>query len=370
MSDITSFSATVDINAYRGATKLAKLAKGRGRNPYLKARVAASCDGLTITATDADLTITASIPATVTTAGDMFVDAAWLLGNVPKGRGTVDLIGNEVSWSLRNGVTATGPALTFDDTWPVSRTESAAGAPFLIPTAILSAAYEVAAAASTDDVRPILNAVYFDGFNVVATDSYRLHAVNHGCDAGPLAGCLIPLRVIRAAQAVGGVTVAVSEDKRRVTFAGPDGIVTGHLTEGAFPKWQALRAARSDLVAEVMFADRAAVSHILVDMERVSKASSNGAPVRITRSSPIGQLELTVMVDGAPAIAATVAGDLYGDAVDALAFSPKFLRGVLDGTGAGPATLRGKSALSPWELSWHDADCAEHFRLLMPVRVY
>jgi DNA polymerase III sliding clamp (beta) subunit (PCNA family) len=365
MSDLTSFSATVDISAYRGATKLAKLAKGAGRNAYLKMHVSAGENLLTMVATDLDLTVATSIPATVSIPGGMFVDGAWTFGNIPKGRGTVDVVGNETSWSLRNGVTATGPGTIIADVWMGNAAPVETFA-FTIPAAVMSAAVEVAGAASRDECRPILTAVYFDGFNVVATDSYRLHAVNHGCDPGPLTGCLVPLRVILAADAIGATTVAVSVDGRRVTFRGPGGIVTGRLVEGSFPKWQSLRADRKDLVGELLFADRAAVLHILGDMARVSKSSSGSAPVRITRGA-IGSLELAVHVDGSPAISATVAGDMTG--ADLLGFSPTYLRGILEETGSGPATLRGKSQTHPWELAWHDEECAEHFRLLMPVRI-
>lgn len=368
MSDI-SFSASVDLAAYRGALKVVKLAKGRGGYQGHKARVEVSSDALILSATDFDLTVSTSIPATVGMPGARLVDAAWLFANGPKGRGTLGVVGNGSTWSLRNGVTATGP---LDEA-----TEADAGGSILpafvapvgdaspLSATLFAAMVEVSVAASRDEVRPVLCAVYVDGTTVAATDSYRLHAVNHGADPGPLAGCLLPLRLVLAAQAIGATTVAVDEGQRRATFMGPGGTVTGRLAEGNFPRYESLRERDSHALPVVLtLGDRDAALKSLAPM--VTATRKGHQPVRFAPGVVAGTVDLSVIVDGLPAVAATVAGSLVG--ADVLAVSAAFLLDLLaDGPVAPVLTTKGTT--NPLHLVWHDDDCAEHWRLLMPVRV-
>lgn len=366
MSD--SFRASVAGSDVRTLVKLAKQAKMRSAHIPQVAYVSASDGAVSVSVTDFDLTISATMPAQVVTSGGMFVDAAWLFANAPKGRGDVAIVGNAASWSIVNGLTATGPAASskvnqpFERLLPVTDGETVA-----LPSSFLSQLATILISASTDLARPALTAVFIDEGALAATDSYRLSVVNHGVNLGPLTGLIIPRNLCEAALSIGATSAIVSADRRRVSFYGPSGVVTGSPYEGTFPKYGSLRSDKNDLSLSIVFDDVKKTVEALRTMATAAKRSKSAAPVKISSGSGFVILECTI--DG-NMIRAEVPGSADLGSEETAAFRPKYLGEMLSTMPTDrSATVRGVSTLKPFETSQYDGECSEHWQLIMPVRI-
>ena len=177
--------ATALATAGRGATN------STGTSPVLSGvRLDVADDTLTITGTDLELTIKASVPVGMEEPGSTVIPArltADIVKSLPAGSVDVELTGDNVSISAQRSQFAVRPMAVAD--FPSIGAPSSE--PFVLSGSTMSAALgQVVRAASTDEARQQLTGVLIvsedDAVRMVATDSYRLAV--RDLDEGALLG--------------------------------------------------------------------------------------------------------------------------------------------------------------------------------------
>lgn len=162
--------------------------------------------GLTLCATDGDLTIRTSVPGEVSSSGTILVPYAQLNTVVGRRPGAVSLRASGDALAVTAGSTRAHLAAMDVENFsaPVPN-----GFGVSIPLD-LSAIRRVLPAVSTDKSRPLLQAVLLNGTDIVATDSYRLHLERV---PDPLPRCLLPKSVLAALAATRHRTVDFTLDE-------------------------------------------------------------------------------------------------------------------------------------------------------------
>lgn len=157
------------------------------------AKLTAALGQLTVTTTDLGMIVRTSVPATVAAEGEALVRFSDL-AKIIKGKGPVELRSVGDRFHIDNGSSMALDLLELDE-YPETGVENFPSATsetvVELPIELLSA---IAVAASRDETRPILTGVYFDGTDIVATDSYRLHIARVADAEFPKA--LIPWNVL------------------------------------------------------------------------------------------------------------------------------------------------------------------------------
>lgn len=183
---------TIALKDLRPAVTAAKKLTGRAYVPAMNGlRITATGETCHVESTDLELALTVRVPAIVRESGTVLVDGK-SLATLLKGKGSVILTSRDGFLRVQNGIATDLPLLDQSE-YPA---DVAAGTVWAETAnrVDLATVGEVAAAASTDQARPILAAVYFDGVHrsIVATDSYRLHLADIAGEPFPTA--LVPAR--------------------------------------------------------------------------------------------------------------------------------------------------------------------------------
>lgn len=241
----------------------------------------------------------------------------------------------------------------------------------------------VVTAVSGNDARPILNTVRFAKGQLAATDSYRLHVIDHELDvndygvysqgAGARDEVLIPSKVLNlACRQSTDPRMWVGEREVTFTFDDHRGLqYTQRLCEGEFPKYQGLIPAKTPARIELGREDLIAACKTAIAF--IGKEPNT--PMRITVEHLGSSAELHVSVQDVGKTSQTV--DAYaevpgvaGGDTFTVAFNPEYLLGAIVDLDVPTVVLRGTDAQKPWVISdHHRGDHEERQRLLMPVRV-
>jgi DNA polymerase-3 subunit beta len=332
-------------------------------------RLSVSGDGLEVTGTDLDLTITAA--TTVSGSEDGIVVAPGrLVTDIVRALepGAVTMEADEEELRIASGrshfTVRTHPAGDFPRL-PVPTGDTVS----LDAEGLMEALRQVTRAASNEESRPILTGVLMSaeegGLRLVATDSYRL-AVRDLQGVGILGEgqkVLVPsralnelLRLLGSAPA-GGVSLRLGAHD--ATFAVGSVTLTTRLIEGEFPNYRALIPAN--------YPNRLTVGReALLDAVRRVKLLARDAttPVRIALR-PTG-IELTVITNDWGTATEDVDAK-YEGAEMTVAFNPNFLIEGVEAVTGDEVALDTLDALKPATLRPIDSDA--YLYLLMPVRV-
>lgn len=331
-------------------------------------RLSVSGDGLEVTGTDLDLTITVS--TTVAGGGDGVVVAPGrLITDIVRALepGAVSIDSDEEELRIASGrshfTVRTHPAGDFPRLTPPT------GDTVTLPASGLTEALrQVTRAASSEESRPILTGVLMaaedDGLRLVATDSYRL-AVRDLSGVGILAEgqkVLVPSRALNELMRLLGANdgeVALRLGAHDATFGvGPVSLTT-RLIEGEFPNYRALIPAS--------YPNRLIVGReALLDAVRRVKLLARDAttPVRIALR-PTG-IELTVITTDWGTATEDVDAK-YEGAEMTVAFNPNFLIEGVEAVSGDEVALDTLDSLKPATLRPIGSD--DYLYLLMPVRV-
>jgi DNA polymerase-3 subunit beta len=333
-------------------------------------RLSISGDGLEVTGTDLDLTITVSttvngsVDGVVVAPGRLITDIVRALEP-----GAVSLEGDEEELRIASGrshfTVRTHPAADFPRL-PVPTGDTVS----LETAGLTDALRQVTRAASSEESRPILTGVLMaaeeGGLRLVATDSYRL-AVRDLQGVGILGEgqkVLVPsralnelLRLLGSAGADGSVSLRLGAHD--ATFGVGSVTLTTRLIEGEFPNYKALIPSS--------YPNRLTVGReALLDAVRRVKLLARDAttPVRIALR-PTG-IELTVITTDWGTATEDVDAK-YEGAEMTVAFNPNFLIEGVEAVSGDEVALDTLDALKPATLRPIDSD--SYLYLLMPVRV-
>lgn len=348
------------------AAVLARAARAVSTRSPLEILQSILCDvegnRLTVTGTDLEMTITSSLEVEVLEAGVTAVSARLApeaVRKLPAGAvtmgtkdGEVEISGSGPRFSLRE--------MNVNDFPKLPAAEAGTGVT-VEGDELIRAISQVGVATSSDEARPILTGVQFEGENdslrLVATDSYRL-AVRDLHGVAPQDG-LVPVRGLREIhRGIGAPKINLTLGDRSASFSSDNGTLTVRLIEGTFPNYRQLlpsshqgrlRVNREALVEAVGRASLVAEDHI---------------PLRLALGK--GGVDLTVQRQDVGGETEHIDGEYDGEEMT-IAFNSRYLNDGLGAIGDEEVVLDVLDGLKPGLLQ--GAEDGSFRYLLMPVRL-
>ncbi|MGH7158315.1 MAG: DNA polymerase III subunit beta [Candidatus Saccharimonadales bacterium] len=236
-------------NLNKSLNNVARVANARGTLPVLaNVLLKTVSNRLSVVATNLDIGITQHIGAKIESEGAITVPARLMqdfVNSLPSGVINLELddlrlkVATDQYQSVINGVSAEEfpvmPAISDGKRWSV-------------PTVLLkSSLHQVVVAASSDEARPVLTAVYLHTTGgrlyMAATDSYRLAEKELFKTAEDI-NLLVPVSAMQDLLRIIGDTeveeVLVSHNDQQVLFQAGDVELVARLIEGKYPDYQKL----------------------------------------------------------------------------------------------------------------------------------
>ena len=331
-------------------------------------------DGLHLTATNLDLTITATVPAEVALEGRVTVPARLLsdyVASLAEAPCTLELTPSTQVLRLSCGIHRTNihgiDAVEFP---PLPARDAGSGVE-LDALALEAAIGQTAVAASSDEARPVLTGVLLqldgDRLTLVATDGHRLAVRTVGLDSAADAGAIsviVPARhLAEVARAITAnrprVTITVSAQRNQIFFSLADVEISSRLIEGNYPNYAQVIPAESTttvtLPAMSLLRETRTAAVLAKDAANVVRFAAG--PDTLTLSAQTAE----VGDDEAPLSAAVNGQDVQ------IAFNARYVLDALAVLDAEEVQLAFNGPLSPGVLRPVGRD--DYLYIVMPVRV-
>jgi DNA polymerase-3 subunit beta len=318
---------------------------------------------LRVTGTDTDITIRTTLEVEALEDGRTVIPAklaAEAVRKLPAGAvsisaadGEVEITGNGPRFRLRE--------LTVDDFPKIP--EQSEGTKTTVEGPMFTAALaQVGVAASSDEARPTLTGVLFEGeseeLRLVATDSYRL-AVRDVPGVPGTNPTLVPNRALRElGRALGEGEMSITLGERDAAFANERGRLSVRVIEANFPNYRQLLP---DSYPNRLVVARTA---LLDAVGRASLVAEDHIPVRLNLHD--GGVELSVSRQEVGEETEHIEAEYTGEEMT-IAFNTRYLTDGVSVVNSDEIILDTSDPLKPGLISGVDD---EHFRyLLMPVRL-
>lgn len=349
------------------ADVLARAGRGVGTRSPLPILQGVLCEvsggKLRVTGTDTEVTVRTTLEVEVLEEGRTVIPArlaADAVRRLPAGAVTIGTAEGGVE------ITGNGPRFRlneFDvDQYPSVPLSDATDDLTVDGNILTKAIGQVGIAASTDDARPTLTGVLFDGsvehLRLVATDSYRL-AVRDIPDVATAENALVPYRALRElGRTIGDEKMTVGLGDRDARFTTGRGSLTARVIESVYPNYQ-------QLLPET-FPNRLVVERALL-VEAISRAAlvaEDHIPVRLSLHE--GGVELSVIRQEVGEETEHVSAEYTGEEMT-VAFNTRYLSDGLSVIEDEQVVLETTDPLKPGLLS--GASSKDFRYLLMPVRL-
>jgi len=374
----TQMKLTIERSALLGALSHEQsVVERRNTIPILSNILMEAAEGaLSLTATDMDLAVIETVPASVGTAGAVTVAAHTLYDIVRKlpdgaqiefdagGEGDqMSLVAGRSRFTLQTLPTGDFPVMTSGDL------------PFkfgLDAAELRSIIDRTRFAISTEETRYYLNGIYLhtkeqDGqhcLRAVATDGHRLARVEVELPDGAtgMPGIIIPRKTIVELrklidEAEGPIDIALSDTKIRFSFK--NAVLTSKLIDGTFPDYERVVPEGNDKCLTVecaQFADAVdRVATISTEKSRAVKLNIDQNALTLSASSP----DSGTAVEELPV-------DYEKDGIE-IGFNSRYLLDITQQIGAGTAEFAMADAASPTIV--RDVSDKRALYVLMPMRV-
>ena len=316
-----------------------------------------------VTGTDLEVTVRTSLEVEVLEEGRTVIPArlaSEAVRKLPPGAVVLQASEGEVE------ITGGGPRfrfreLTVDD-YPKIGEPDLEGAVTVQGDEFVSALSQVAVAASTDDARPILTGVYFEGeegvLRLVATDSYRLAVRDVPSVDEGLSG-LVPVRGLKEiGRSIGADALQVAISAREATFASERGTLAARLIEGTFPNYRQLIP---DSYPSRLRVSKAA---LLEAIDRASLVAEDHIPLRLGLQA--GGIDLSVTRQDVGGETEHVDAEYNGEEMT-IAFNSRYLNDGVLAVADEEVVIDVLNPLKPGVI--RGAGSSEFLYLLMPVRL-
>ena len=318
---------------------------------------------LTVTGTDNEVTVRTYLDVEVTEEGTTVIPAKLAAEAVHKlPPGAVTLASNDGEVEITGG----GPRFQLRemavDDYPKIKDTTIEGGIDVDGAQLIRALAQVGIAASSDDARPTLTGVLFEGdgdsLRLVATDSYRL-AVRDVKGVVTEGSKLVPYRALRElGRTVGSGAMTVALGEREASFVTNEGRLTVRIIDATFPNYKQLLP---ESHTNRLMVDRAA---FLEAVGRAALVAEDHIPVRLAMHS--GGVELSVIRQEVGEATELLEGDYSGDDMT-IAFNTRYLTDGLNAVDDEKIVIETSDPLKPGLLLGSDN---RDFRyLLMPVRL-
>ncbi|MDB5113519.1 MAG: Beta sliding clamp [Chloroflexi bacterium] len=333
-----------------------------------------TADGLRLTATNLDLTITTTVPAEVVREGRVTVPARLVteyVASLAEAPCTLELDPATQVLRIACGIHRTNIHGIDAVEFPPLPARDAEAAVTLDAQTLEAAIGQTAVAASTDEARPVLTGVLLqlegEGVTLAATDGHRLAVrklSRQGDGEAPATSVIVPARhlgeVARAITAARPtVEVTLSASRNHIFFTMRDVEVSSRLIEGAYPNYaQVIPASQSTTVtlpAATLLRETRTASILAKDAANVVRlATGEGTLTLHAQTAEVGD-------DEAP-LAATVTGEGVQ-----IAFNARYVLDALGVIDSEEVALGFNGPLSPGVIRPVGRD--DYLYIVMPVRV-
>lgn len=318
---------------------------------------------LTVTGTDNEVTVRTYLEVEVTEEGRTVIPAklaAEAVRKLPAGAVTISSSNGEVE------ITGGGPRfklreMAIDDYPKIAEPTSEEGIN-LDGGQLIKAISQVGVAASSDDARPTLTGVLFEGggdsLRLVATDSYRL-GVRDVEGVTTEGSKLVPYRALRElGRTIGAGSMRVVLGEREASFFTDRGQLTARIIDSAFPNYRQLLP---ESHTNRLTVDKAA---LLEAVGRASLVAEDHIPVRMAMHS--GGVELSVVRQEVGEETEMLEGEYIGEDLT-IAFNTRYLTDGVNAVDDDRIVIETSDPLKPGLLL---GATKKDFRyLLMPVRL-
>ncbi|OFW61251.1 MAG: DNA polymerase III subunit beta [Actinobacteria bacterium RBG_16_64_13] len=326
-------------------------------------------EGVTLSATDMEISIKAPLLGDVEQAGSLVVPARIatdIARSLPAGRVVIEQRAGETQVEIQAGESLFDlhslPAADFPQL-PVL-----AGERFTVSrVAFIETVDRVASSASRDETRPVLTGVLVQftkhAVRMVATDSYRLSVKETPLESSvpgtlqAIAPARTLLELSRIAAALADETIAILPTENQILFEVGGVTLVSRLIDGQFPNYK-------QLIPET-FDYEVAVDHdeLLEAIRRVGLLAQKNAPLRLQ----FADNTLTVSAESQDVGKAHEAMPVqYSGESLAIGFNPEFLEAGVASVKESPVYLRFISPLRPGLVKGAGDD---FLYLVMPIRL-
>jgi DNA polymerase-3 subunit beta len=364
----SSIRVTVDRDELAAGLQLvSRAASSRGTVQVLAGVGIRAAEGLLeLEATDMELSLRTTVPATVEGEGALVVPAK-LLGDIvrllPSGAvtlahrpedGAATIEAGSYSSRLNVFAVEDFPRLPSVDV-PLQEVDA---------TALLDTVQRVSRAASRDESRPVLTGILaqFEGakLTMAATDSYRMSVKETALDGGgPELEAIIPARALDELSrvATGAERIQLGINDNHVIFGTGNAWLTTRRIDGQFPNVQQLRPESFEVELEL---DRA---EVLDAVRRAAVMAQRNTPLRLRFEE--GELTISAQSQDVGETRESLAVRYTGEPLE-IGFNAEFLREGLESVTADEVKLELINPLRPGLIS---AEGDTFWYLIMPIRL-
>jgi DNA polymerase-3 subunit beta len=364
----SSIRVTVDRDELAAGLQLvSRAASSRGTVQVLAGVGIRAAEGLLeLEATDMELSLRTTVPATVEGEGALVVPAK-LLGDIvrllPSGAvtlahrpedGAATIEAGSYSSRLNVFAVEDFPRLPSVDV-PLQEVDA---------TALLDTVQRVSRAASRDESRPVLTGILaqFEGakLTMAATDSYRMSVKETALDGGgPELEAIIPARALDELSrvAAGAERIQLGINDNHVIFGTGNAWLTTRRIDGQFPNVQQLRPESFEVELEL---DRA---EVLDAVRRAAVMAQRNTPLRLRFEE--GELTISAQSQDVGETRESLAVRYTGEPLE-IGFNAEFLREGLESVTADEVKLELINPLRPGLIS---AEGDTFWYLIMPIRL-
>lgn len=353
-------------NLNRALSNVARVASSRNALPILSNVLIKTIDNrVCIAATNLNIAITHYIGSKVSEPGSITVPARLtqdFVNSLQSGvidinvEGTKLHIKTEAYNSTINGTPADDypvmPQIKEGVSWSVSAND------------LKKALQQVVIAASNDDTRPVLTAVYFHthkgSLYVVSTDSYRL-AERKIMPLKEDVSLLIPASAINDLLRIMGDTnqeVVVKHDDQQVLFTIGDVELVTRLIDGTYPDYRKLIP--SSYVTKAVL-PRSELSNITKVSSLFARESAGSVTLNVSESDK--QISIQSIASQLGENVATASAEVNGDG--SITLNSRYIIDSLGVIGSDSVTISFNGKLEPCLLSGSDAD---YQHIIMPLK--
>jgi DNA polymerase III subunit beta len=347
--------------------QVSRAASARGAVQVLGGILLRARDGLLeLEATDMELSLRTTVPATVEGEGTLVVPAK-LLGDVvrllPADEVTIAHRPEDGVASIDSGAYSGKLNIFAAEDFP--RLPSVDVPLHEIMTAsLLDTVQRVSRAASRDESRPVLTGILvrFEGqqLTMAATDSYRMAVKETTLSAaGPELEAIIPARALEelGRVAAGSENVQLGVNENHVIFGAGDAWLTTRRIDGQFPNVAQLKPETFDVELDLSRGE------LLEAVRRAAVMAQRNTPLRLRFSE--GELTISAQSQDVGETRESLAIRYDGEPLE-IGFNAEFLREGLESVAGDDVQLKLINPLRPGLLS---ADGDAFWYLIMPIRL-
>ena len=339
----------------------------RGAVQVLAGVLVQARDGLLeLAATDMELSLRTTLPASVEGEGSLVVPGRLLLELVrllPADEVTISYRPEDGTAEISSGAYSSRVNVFAAEDFPRLPTVDVPLHAIAAPS-LLSTIERVARAASRDESRPVLTGILvrFEGEKLVmaATDSYRMSVKETVLEnPGPELEAIIPARALQELARIGATaeTIQLGVNENHVVFGAGDAWLTTRRIDGQFPNVQQLLPETFETELDLPRAE------LLDIVRRAGVMAQRNAPLRLRFAE--GELTISAQSQDVGETRESIPAGYTGEPLE-IGFNADFLREGLESVAAETVQLKLINPLRPGLLS--AADDAFWY-LIMPIRL-